>query len=532
MASGAADTLTITFRADPDDDEDDPDKIPCPLGFSGLVIDPDSGPEGPQPPEPPEPPESDQPGMRINMNLEGGAGGGEGGGYSATTPSTEDDRPKAELSIRFHGLTEEEKCREWADRICWRPYPITGLHLDVNQVIYTGTWKEGEALPALSGSYDQKANTITLDDLPGEEDEEGGGKPSFKIMWPTGNLGQYMRLWNVLNNWYLLDYRLRLPDDEVTEEELPPMWVDGPNIPSDKLIVGFGQEQWDYAFRTPVRWSLAAGLLQPGTTGEIGIEEYADWTTPDKAYKPTSKGNGWIQVADDPEPGEEPSSPGIEFNEQGLNAWLLSRGEDAEPLDENEYTLVMEVLPSFGRFNVGGKYLCAAEVRNLHGEYSFYSQQSNLFNAPRVKVPVAYLKLSVIDWILMGFCYSSAQQETFDHSYPLLDKEDMDIRWPKETRVDGAIVTTIGTNVSDEEGASFWYKVMTFTGGEITIIESGGSFTPVYDGTKILDQAVDYFTIPPGPYYGYQTAIFANLIIESTGKIALEKISPVIYRPI
>ena len=399
MAGGTGDTLTISFRGNTDH-QDDPDKIPCPLGFSGLVIDPDAGTEGPRPPELPQTNEGTQSGMRITLHLEGGSGGG---GYSATTPTAEHEGPRAELSVRF---AQQDPCPGWADRICWRPYPLAQLHLDVTDVIYTGTWEGDEALPTLSGGYDETTNTITLTELEGEEGEEGGGKPSIKIMWPTGNLAKYLRLGGLLNNWYELDYRLRDPDDEVPTDQMPPMWVDGPNIPSDLKIVDFGPEQWDYAFRTPVRWSLARGLLGPGTTGGTGIEEYADWTTPDKAYKPSSKGGGWIQVADDPEPGEEPGSPGIDFNEEGLNKWLSVRGAEADPLDDTEYTLLMEILPSFGRFNFGGKYLCADEIHNLHGEWSFYSQQSTLFDAPRVKVPVAYLKLNkywVVFSIALGF---------------------------------------------------------------------------------------------------------------------------------
>ena len=400
------DKLIVRFRAPPDPDnlkdwEEELDKFPCPLGFTGPVPHPDDPPDPHAPWQPWTPPDNDQadtskPRLQVAWHIESRPGnrvhrfhsGSEGDeGYSGP------EERRTELTVRFSDDNADdspENCYRWANWLCWRPFPLDYLNLVVTKVLYRGVYERDEALPTLSGNYDREAGTITLNEVEGEE-----GEPSIRIMWPTGDLRPYLRFaYHGLQPWFVLDYRFRLePPEPIPPEDMPPMWIGGPHLPGDtETLLG----QQDYGWRIPVRFTLAEGLLEADNNVDATGSVYQEFLTAADAFNPSNGQGGTIQVAPTPEPGQEPSSPGVDFTQSGLNAWVANEG----PLEDTEYTLLMEILPAWGRFELTGHYLCAEEVHSFQGRYEMRRDESIFFNAPLIRKPVAYLKLNSIKIVI------------------------------------------------------------------------------------------------------------------------------------
>ena len=369
MAKGRGQTLTINFRGD---EEDPPEGPRCPPGYSGLV------PALPKPPEPPTPPTPTVPEPRMSIAVSS-SGAGRG---SVDRSGAEDGRPRVELTINF-GPGDE--CQKWADNLCWRPSPFDYLNLLVTRVIYDGVYEQDEALPTVSGYFDSAEKRFLFNEI---EDEDGNlVKPTLKVMWPTGDLSGYVRMHEHSNDWYAIDYRIRKePNPPLSPQDIPDMWVTL-SLPGDsKTAMG----DPIYGWRIPVRFTLAEGLVEPGPSADAYGDLYEDLTSPDKAFQPKNTGSGGITVANPPGEGEEEwTAPGIDFTEEGVTAFIEAHG----PMEESEYTLMMEVLPAYGRFELHGKFRCADEVRDLHGVHSMNRAQSNFLNYSLIQKPVAYLKL-------------------------------------------------------------------------------------------------------------------------------------------
>lgn len=357
----------------------DPDDPPCPEGFTGPipapVLPPDGIIIGPTPP-PPEP-TTTEPKLAISI-ASMGKGLSTGSSNSDKLP---DNQRRVELTVHFQ--SSDDDCHRWSTALCWRPVPMDFLNLLVNDVAYRGTYNHDEALPTLTGVYDAENNTIVIDESEGDE------KQHMKVMWPPGNLFRHLRFDTSGNTWYepLLKWRLRA--DPPPENEWPEFWITGPTLLGDDFdIVG----SYKYAYSVPVVFTLTAGLLGPADVDAFGTV-YEEFTTHEAAFKPSSPQNGVILAAQPPEDGEEYDGPGTEFNEEGLNRWIAEQG----PPEGVEYTLLMEVWPAYGRYQIGCDYACGKEgeeeVYSLQGNYGFSYAPSSFRRYPKIKVPVAYLKL-------------------------------------------------------------------------------------------------------------------------------------------
>jgi len=395
MGKGAGRVLTILFRGEDEDDEGKTQDQPCPEGFAGPPAPRTQAGATPEPGEtdPATPPD---PCLRISLH----PAGGQGGTGQETSPEDE-RRRQVELTISFSKHDQEqEQCAQWASLLCWRPWPISYLNLLVTDVIYLGQYLHTESLPLLTGSYHQGDNTISLDPIDDPEGEPGAKvNPWVHVMWPTGDLHKYLKIESHNEPWYDIEYHLRRAAPEGAE--LPPLWITGPHIPGDTETP---MHDPIYAWRIPVKFTLAVGFANPGpTSGAEGLWLYEDLRSPEKAFQPKSNDTGWLSVADNPKPGEEPQSPGIDFNQEGLNR-MLAQNVGGWPLQDGDYTLLMEVLPAYGKFMLKAKYFCQ-EVQNLQGEYSHHRDQSLFLQGPLMKKPVAYLRLEKGNWLVIQFSH-------------------------------------------------------------------------------------------------------------------------------
>ena len=376
------------FNDGPDPEELDP---PCPEWFTGQVpaepsipgIDFGDGDDSAEDP------------TKLRIAFESHSAGKMMGNWGSDT----DGSPHTSLTVSFGDEDDDEKdCPNWASILCWRPIPLDYIGFYVSDVRYAGNYAQDMDLPSITGSYDPTTNQITLEEIeiPGEEEEETTKvKPSIRIMWPPGDLKKFINLEHYLNPWYEIETRVRTKMPE--GESLPTMWTYGPIIGGDEE--GKGGSPTIYALRVPVVFTFAEGEAAAVVpSGATGIETYRELLTAEDAFKPTGDGLT-VQVADVPKPGEEYNGPGIDLNEAGLNEWLASRSETADPLTADTYTLLMEIRPAWGRYSVKAKYLCHDNIMDLAGEHRLSREPSIFLNYPLYKVPVAYLKLSQGFWI-------------------------------------------------------------------------------------------------------------------------------------
>ena len=435
----SARSLTIRFGRGFSDDPNDPDPKdpdpPCPAWFTGQVPADPSHPgidfgDGDDSAEDP---------TKLRIAFESHSAGK----MMSTWGNDANGSPHASLSVAFKGADPDDpgtQCPPWASILCWKPIPLDYIGFYVGNVRYAGNYERDMALPSLTGTYDQENNQIILTEVEvsGEEGEPTKAKPSIRIMWPPGDLMKYINLERYLNPWYEIETRVRTKMP--AGESLPPMWIQGPFIGGDPESGSSSLS--NYALRVPVVFTWAEDEVPPGApTGAVGIETYREFLTAEEAFKPQGDGQT-VKVADPPEPGQDYNGPGVDLNEAGLNAWLANRGETADPLTANTYTLLMEIRPAWGRYTVKGKYLCHDNVMDLAGEYGLSRAPSIFLDYPLYKVPVAYLKMGTVDWIVVNYYWSNRAGEDLDTRTKLIepiDGPDKYVGWNREQNYDGFI---------------------------------------------------------------------------------------------